>query len=247
MAPLSGKVALITGASKGIGKAVAQRLAADGASVVINYNSDSASADALVASIGADRALAVQADVSKVSEVTRLVDAAVEKFGKIDIVMPNAGLMKLKVLDDVNEEDFDAHFNINVRGPLFLVQKAVRHMPAGGRVIFVSTGVNSFSLVQPNYVLYAGTKGAIDQFTRLLSKDYAKKGITVNAIAPGPTSSELFLNGKTEQVLNFIKAQNPFGKIGEPADQANVVAFLASEQSSWMSGQIVRVNGGTMV
>jgi len=122
MAPLSGKVAIVTGASKGIGKAVVERLAADGASVVINYNSDAASANAVVKAIGADRALAVQADVSKVAEIQKLVDATVEKFGKIDILMPNAGLMKLKPLEAVTEADYDSHFNLNVKGPMFLVQ-----------------------------------------------------------------------------------------------------------------------------
>ncbi len=149
MASLTGKVAVITGASKGIGKAAAQRLAADGASIVINYNSDSKSADELVAAIGADRALAVQADVSKVAEAQKLVDAAVHKFGKIDIIMPNAGLMHIKPLDQLTETDFDDHFNLNVKGALFLVQKAVPHIPEGGRVIFVSTGVTSWTTITP--------------------------------------------------------------------------------------------------
>ena len=247
MARLSGKVAIITGSSKGIGKAVAERLAADGASVVINYNSDSKAADTMVAEIGADRALAVQADVSTIPGVEKLVNATVQKFGKIDVVMPNAGVMGMKALAQATEADFDSHFNLNVKGPMFLVQKAVPHMGPGGRVIFVSTGVNSSSGVSPPYLIYAATKGAVDQMTRVLSKDLAKKGITVNAVAPGPTATDLFFDGKSEELINFVSNQSPFGRLGKPEEQANVVAFLASEESSWVSGQIIRVNGANMV
>ncbi len=184
MSPLTGKVAVITGASKGIGRAVARRFAAEGASVVINYNSDSKAAEGLVSEIGADRALAVQADVSKVSEAEKLVDATIQKFGKIDIVMPNAGLMQQKPLEQMTEVDFDNHFNLNVKGAIFLVQKAVPHIPAGGRVIFVSTGVTTWTTITPGYLLYAATKSAIDQFTRVLSKDLAKRASTSTPSLP---------------------------------------------------------------
>ena len=247
MAVLSGKVAVITGASKGIGRAVAKRLAADGASVVINYNSDSKAADEVVAEIGSDRAIAVKANISKVAEAETLVNAAVQKFGKIDIIMPNAGLMGQAPLEQVTEEEYDRHFDLNVKGAIFLVQKAVPHIPEGGRVIFVSTGVTSWSSVTPGYLLYAATKGAIEQFTRVLSKDLAKKGINVNALAPGPTATDLFLAGKSEQLLTHMRSLSPFNRIGTPEEQAAVVSFLASPDASWVSGQILRVNGGTMV
>ncbi|AEO70636.1 b3284cac-e1f4-43de-a7de-22c70bf3d0b2 [Thermothielavioides terrestris] len=244
---LSGKVALITGGSKGIGRAVAQRLAADGASVVINFKSDSKAADELVAEIGADRALAVQADVSKLDDIEKLVNAAVARFGKIDIVMPNAGVMAMVPLANLTEAEFDRHFNLNVKGALFLVQKAVAHVPAGGRIIFVSTGLARQSAVAPGYLVYAATKGAIEQLVRVLSKDLGAKGITVNAVAPGPTGTELFYQGKSEQLLQTIRGWSPFNRIGEPAEIAGVVAFLAGEDSRWVSGQVIGANGAMMV
>lgn len=248
---LTGKVVLITGASKGIGRATALRVAADGASVVINYLSDRQAADELVAQIGPDRALAVQADVSKIPDIETLVAAAVEKFGKIDVVMPNAAILRMRTLPTTTESDFDTHFNLNVKGPLFLVQKAVPHMPAfgSGRIIFVSTGLNTATTLSPGYLLYVATKGAIDQLVRALSKDpeLAAKGITVNAVAPGPTGTELFYHGKSEELLEMLRRQSPFGRFGVPGEIASVVAFLAGEESKWVSGQVIRVNGANMV
>lgn len=262
---LTGKVALITGASNGIGKAVALRLAADGASIVINYLTDAASANALVSLIGADRALAVQADVSQFESITALVDAAVARFGKIDIIMPNgtpspsplphnlplnpppAGILLMRDLAASTPADFDRTFSLNVRGPLFLVQAAAPHMAAGSRVIFVTTGLNTATTITPGYLLYAASKGAVHQMTRALSKDLGRKGITVNAVAPGPTATELFMEGKTEAVLRGMEAQSPFGRVGTPEEVADVVAFLAGEGSRWVSGQVVRVNGAFMV
>lgn len=253
---LAGKVILITGASRGIGRATAERVAAEGASVVVNYNSDSKAADEVVSKIGADRALAVQADASKISDIEKLVDAAVARFGRIDVVIPNAGIMDMRTLAQATEADYDRHFNLNVKGALFLVQKAVPHMPSssssgggggGGRVIFMSTGVCTFSLVSPGYLLYAATKGAVDQMVRVLAKDLAPKGITVNAVAPGPTGTDMFLQGKSEQLLDTLRKQNPFGRFGEPEEIASVVAFVAGEESKWISGQTIRVNGGLMV
>ncbi|KAK3335880.1 hypothetical protein B0T19DRAFT_395690 [Cercophora scortea] len=244
---LAGKVFIITGASRGIGKAVAQRVAADGASVVINYFSGKASADAVVEEIGADRALAVQADASKIADIEKLVAATVEKFGKIDVVMPNAAIMAMRDLEHSTEADFDNHFNLNVKGALFLVQKSVPHMQPGGRVIFVSTGVNTWTNVMPTYLLYAATKAAVEQFTRILAKDLGKKGINVNCVAPGPTGTDLFFEGKSEQALNMISSQSPFQRIGTPEEIASVVAFLSGEDSKWVSGQTIRVNGANQV
>ncbi len=155
--------------------------------------------------------------------------------------------MGMKTLASTTEADFDQHFNLNVKGPLFLVQKAVPHMPAGGRVILVSTGLNTATGVTPGYFLYVATKGAVDQMVRALSKELAPKGITVNAVAPGPTGTDLFYHGKSEQVLDMLKRQSPFGRLGEPAEIASVVAFLAGEDSRWVSGQVLRVNGANMV
>ncbi|KAH6854033.1 hypothetical protein B0I37DRAFT_20874 [Chaetomium sp. MPI-CAGE-AT-0009] len=244
---LSGKVVLITGASKGIGRATAERVAAEGASVIINYNSDSKAADEVVSQIGADRALAVQADASKIADIEKLVAAAVDRFGKIDVVMPNAGLMRMHDLAHTTPTDFEQHFDLNVKGPLFLVQKAVPHIPSGGRVILVSTGLTSATGVQPGHLLYAATKGAVEQMVRTLSKELAPRGITVNAVAPGPTETELFYNGKTPQVVEALKKQSPFGRLGQPAEIAGVVAFLAGPNSAWVSGQTLRANGANMV
>ncbi|KAI3212501.1 hypothetical protein CBS147311_74 [Penicillium roqueforti] len=241
---LSGKVVLITGSSKGIGKATVLRLASEGASVIINYLSDEAAANNLVAQIGPDRALAVQADASNLSDLDRLVDSAVAKFGKIDILIPNAGILPMKDLENTTEADFDNAYNLMVKGPYFLAQKATKHMPSGGRVIFISTGITALSSVAPAYLLYASAKGAINQMARVMAKDLARKNIIVNAVAPGPTTTELFLKGKSEQVLNAVAGFSPFGRIGKPEEIANVIAFLCGVDSSWMSGQIVQVNGG---
>lgn len=143
--------------------------------------------------------------------------------------------------------DFDRTFSLNVRGPLFLVQAAVPHMSAGSRVIFVTTGLNTATTITPGYLLYVASKGAVHQMTRALSKDLGRKGITVNAVAPGPTATELFMEGKTEAVLRGMEAQSPFGRVGSPEEVADVVAFLAGEGSRWVSGQVVRVNGAYMV
>ncbi|KAL3431741.1 hypothetical protein BDV09DRAFT_175684 [Aspergillus tetrazonus] len=241
---LAGKVALVTGASKGIGKATAQRLASEGASLVINYNTDAASAQALVDEIGQDRALAVQADASKLADIDRLVDAAVAKFGKIDILIPNAGILPMRDLEHTTEEDFDFTYNLMVKGPYFLAQKAAKHIPAGGRIILVSTGVTVLSNIAPAYLLYASAKAAVEQMARVMAKDLARNGILVNCVAPGPTTTGLFLNGKSDQMLKMVAGFSPFNRIGEPEEIANAVYFLCSKDSSWVSGQTLRVNGG---
>ncbi|KAL4940290.1 hypothetical protein BDV06DRAFT_230431 [Aspergillus oleicola] len=240
---LSGKVVLITGATKGIGKATTLRVASEGASVVINYNSDSASADSLVKEIGEDRALAVQADVSRLPDLDRLVDAAVAKFGKIDVLIPNAGILPMRDLEHTSEADFDFTYNLMVKGPYFLVQKAAKHIPSGGRVILVSTGVTVLSNIAPAYLLYASAKAAVEQMARVMAKDLARSGILVNCIAPGPTTTGLFLEGKSDQMLKMVAGFSPFGRIGEPEEIANAVSFLCGKDSTWVSGQVLRVNG----
>lgn len=245
---LQDKVVLITGGSKGIGRAIVLRVASAGAKVVINYGRDSAAADALVSEVGGpDRALAVQADASSVADVARLVDAAVARFGRVDVLIPNAGIMPLQPLAATTEDLFDSAYALNVKGPFFLAQKAVPHMPAGGRIIFISTGVLRNSAIPPPYLLYASTKGAVEQITRVLSKELGAKGITVNAVAPGPTATELFMKGKPEAMVKGIASMSPFNRIGDPTDIANVVAFVAGPESSWVSGQILGANGASFV
>ncbi|KAJ3533938.1 hypothetical protein NM208_g7759 [Fusarium decemcellulare] len=245
---LTGKVVLVTGGSKGIGKAVVERVAAEGANVVINYASDSAAANEVVEKIGSDKALAVQADVSSVSEIEKLVKAAVDRFGRIDVLMPNAAAAPMNDLESTTEEMFDRSYNMNVKGPYFLVQKAVPHMPRDGRVILVSSGVLHQSQVAPRYLLYASTKGSIEQMTRILAKDLgANHGITVNAIAPGPTATELFFKGKTQELVDSIAAFSPLNRLGRPEEIASLAAFLAGPSSSWVSGQVIGANGASFV
>ncbi|KAL8987604.1 MAG: hypothetical protein Q9177_003201 [Variospora cf. flavescens] len=241
--PLAGKVALITGGSKGIGKATALRLAKDGASVVINYAADASSAEEVVKAIGSDRALAVQGNAGDVAEIEKMVKQTVDRFGKIDILIPNAAAATMRDLEHTSEEDFDATMALNVKGPYFLCQKAVPHMPPGSHIVLLSTSLCINTAVLPQYLLYNTTKGAIEQMNRVMSKDLARKGIAVNCIAPGPTGTELFYKGKSEELLKFIAAQSPFNRFAEPEELADAMAFFCGSDSRWVSGQIMRVNG----
>lgn len=241
---LAGKVALITGASKGIGRAAALRLARDGASVVVNYISDASGAREVVEEIGSDKALAIQADAGNVAAITDMVEQTVAKFGKIDILLACAGIATLSPLESTSEELFDKMFGLNVKGPYFLCQKAAAHMPSGSHIVLISTTLVASSMVMPAYLPYLATKGAIEQMTRVMSKDLGRKGICVNCVAPGPTSTKLFLNNQTEQTLKFLGGLNPNGRIGEPEEVADAIALLCGHDSRWIMGQTLRVNGG---
>lgn len=248
--PLSGKIALVTGSSQGIGACIAQKLASQGATVVVNYVHNKGKADDTVKAIeahGAGKAVAVQADVSSVAGAKGIVEETVKLAGKIDILVLNAGIMGNATLSSLSEEFYDSHFNTNVKGPLFLTQAAVPHMPAGSRIIFFSTALTIQSAITPNYLVYTATKGAIEQLSRILSKELGAKGITVNTIAPGPTSTELFLKDKPEQMIEGIKKAGPFGRLGEPAEIADAVAFLAGPGANWVSGSLLRVTGAMIV
>jgi len=248
MLRLSGKVALITGASSGIGRATALALAKEGASVVVNYSRSSAPADEVVQLIGSDRAIAIKADVSNMDDVKRLVAETVAKFQKIDILILNAAKLYLdKELATTEEADFDEAFGINVKGPYFLTKEAAQYIPDGGRVIFFSSSLTSNSNIMPPYLLYAATKGAIEQMTRVLAKDLGRRSITVNTISPGPTATDAFFHGKSEGFLKIIAGWHPAGRIGKPEEVADAVVSVASPESSWMNGQNFRVNGGSTV
>ncbi|EXJ57585.1 3-oxoacyl-[acyl-carrier protein] reductase [Cladophialophora yegresii CBS 114405] len=243
--PLSGKVAVITGGSKGIGAATATLLVSQGAKVVINYGRDTAAAENLISQLGADNAYAVQGDASTVSGVEKLVKASVDRFGKIDILIPNAGILPMKDIESTTEEDYDYTFNLNVKGPFFLVQKALPYMARGSSIVLISTTQCYASTVSSPYTLYCATKGAIEQLTRLLSKDLlAKKGIRVNAVAPGPTATDLFLEGKPQKVLDTIASFHPANRIAKPGEIAASISYLVGDGASWISGQTLRVNGG---
>ncbi|KAF2837550.1 putative short chain dehydrogenase/ reductase [Patellaria atrata CBS 101060] len=245
---LSGKVALVTGASKGIGRATALALAADGATVAVNYLSSASSASDVVSQIGTDRATAIRADVSTPEGQKSLVAETVQKYGKIDILVLNAGsLLQNGGIDDIDEETFDRLFAVNVRGPLFMAKAAIPYIPAGGRIMFFSTSLTKVSGITPNYLLYAATKGAVEQMASVLAKTLASKNVTVNTICPGPIGTDAFFVGKTEQMVKGVAGMNPFGRIGTPEEIAGVVKFVASEESSWMTGQCFRINGGMTV
>ncbi|KAL9062216.1 MAG: hypothetical protein Q9157_009118 [Trypethelium eluteriae] len=239
---LAGKTALITGGSKGIGKTTALKLAKEGANVVINYSSDAGPANEVVKVIGEDRALAIKADAGDVNDIEKMVQTTIERFQKIDILIPNAGVLYNKDLENTTERDFDVSMRLNVKGPYFLAQKAAPHMGENSHIIFISTSLCALSQVTPNYLIYLTTKGAIEQMVHVLNKDLGRKHIYVNAIAPGPTGTDLFYEGKSEQTLKAIAGYSPHNRIGTPEDIAENIAWLSG--SRWIAGQIVRVNGG---
>jgi len=247
--PLSGKTAIVTGGSKGIGKATVLQLAKLGANVVINYANDDAAAKELAAQINVSKltppqAITVKADVSKVADIEALVNTTVKTYGKIDIVAANAGTLPMVDLEHTSEEIFDTVFRMNVKHPFFLAQKAAPHMPEGSHIVLVSTSLCAASIVTPPYVSYVSSKGAIEQMVRVLSKDLARKGISVNAVAPGPTATELFLKGKSEQMINTLAGANPHNRLGTVEDVAEAFVWLSGEGSRWVTGQVLRANGG---
>lgn len=244
MNQLKDKVAIITGASRGIGRSLAEELAQSGAKVIINYANSAEKAREVVATIvqKGGEAVAVQADVSKIKEVERLFTESLHHFGKIDILVNNAGVMHTIPLRDVTEEEFDLHFSINVKGTYFACQQALKHMEPNGKIVNFSTSVAG--MMFPGYSLYAATKGAVEQITRQLSKEFGQKNITINTVSPGPTNTELFMNDKSPEQLENLKRLNAFGRFGETEDIAKVVAFLVSDDARWITGQTIRVNGG---
>jgi 3-oxoacyl-[acyl-carrier protein] reductase len=241
---LKGKVALVTGASRGIGRAIAERLARDGAAVVINYSSNAAEARKTVTAIesAGGRAFALQADVARVPEIVRLFDETIAHFGRVDILVNNAGIMFTKPVSATTETEFDRIFAINVKGTFFACQQAATRLADGGRIINLSSSTTA--RLMPTYGAYVATKGAVEQLTRSLAKELGPRGITINAISPGPTATELFLDGKTPEQIQQFGQMSAFGRPGKPAEIAEVVAFLASAASSWISGQNIRINGG---
>lgn len=240
----SPRVAIVTGSSKGIGAAVAERLAADGLAVVVNYASGAAPAEALVAKIAATggQAVAVQADIGKLDEVRSLFDVAEKAFGGVDVLVNNAGIMKLAPLADTSDELWNQTIAINLNGVFYALREAANRLREGGRIVNFSSSV--VGLYQPSYAAYAATKGAIEAMTHILAKELGPRRITVNAIAPGPVETELFTKGKSEELIANIARMNPFGRLGQPGDIANAIAFLVGPDGGWINGQILRANGG---
>jgi 3-oxoacyl-[acyl-carrier protein] reductase len=243
---LDGKVALVTGASRGIGRAIAVRLGQDGAAVIVNYSGNHEAARETVSAVEAasGRALAVQGDVGKVGDIQRLFDAAIQHFGKLDILVNNAGIMFNKPMVDVTEDEYDRIFAVNVKGTFFACQQAAKRMADGGRIINFSSSTTAMML--PTYGTYVATKGAVEQLTHILAKELGSRGITVNVISPGPTDTELFKQGKTEQDIQRFAQLAALGRLGQPEDIADVVALLVSDDANWITGQNIRANGGTI-
>jgi 3-oxoacyl-[acyl-carrier protein] reductase len=241
---LNGKVAIVTGASRGIGQAVAETLANSGASVAVNYVQNRQFAEEIVQRIqdNGGHALAVQADVSKIADLETLFQATIEHFGQVDILVNNAGIMITGPVEQMTEEDFDRLFAVNVKGTYFACQLGARYIQEGGRIINFSTSV--LGQMFPGYTLYAASKGAVEQLTRHLAKELGAKKIAVNAIAPGPVNTELFTADKSPAQIEAITRMIAFGRLGEPSDIARTVLFLASDEASWINGQTLRANGG---
>jgi 3-oxoacyl-[acyl-carrier protein] reductase len=243
---LLGKVAIVTGASRGIGRAIALRLGQDGATVVVNYAGNAEKAEEVVTTIeqAGSRALRVQADVSKVADVRRLFDTTIDQFQRLDILVNNAGVILYKPMVDIQEEEFDRIMAINVKGTFFACQQAAKRMSNGGRIINFSSSTTAMML--PTYTAYVATKGAVEQLTHVLAKELGPRKITVNAISPGPTDTELFSEGKTEQEKQRLGQLSAFGRLGQPEDIASVVSLLVSDDAQWITGQNIRANGGTI-
>jgi 3-oxoacyl-[acyl-carrier protein] reductase len=244
---LAGKVAVVTGASKGIGAGIARGLAQAGASVVVNYASDKSGADRVVAEITnqGGKAVAVQGDVSQAADVTRLFAEAVRAFGRLDVLVNNAGVYRIGPFESTTEEEFHRHYNTNVLGPILAVQEALKHFGTeGGNVINISSIVGAAPW--PRGALYSSTKAAVDNLTRALALELAPRKVRVNAVAPGTTESEgtsdlhLFEGDEGQKVI----ASTPLGRLGTPADIARVVVFLASDDSAWVTGEVIRASGG---
>jgi 3-oxoacyl-[acyl-carrier protein] reductase len=239
-----GRVAIVTGGSKGIGRAVTAALSGGGLSVVAGYSGDDAGAAQAVAAItkAGGRAIAVQADVADERAVSRLFDAAQDSFGGVDVVVNSAGQLRLATVAELDLGDLDALHRTNIRGTFVVAQQAARRVRPGGAIITLSSSV--VGLQFPGYAAYAASKGAVEAMTLILARELRGRDITVNAVAPGPTATDLFLHGKDQSAVDQLARQPPLERLGQPADIAGVVAFLASPAGHWVNGQVLRANGG---
>lgn len=244
MTDLKNKTAIITGSSRGLGRKTAIQLAAKGANVVINYNSNQVEADLVVNEIVANggNAIAIKADVSNNKEVEMLFEKAIMHFGKVDIVVNNAGIMLNKLLKDFTDEDFDKQFSINVKSVFLMMKIAAEKLEHNGRIINISSSTSR--LMMPTYSLYSATKAAVEQMSRVFAKEIGNRGITVNSVQPGPMNTELFLQGKSEELITRIASLSAFNRIGEVEDIIPIILFLSSDASQWITGQNIGVNGG---
>ena len=238
------RTAIVTGASRGIGAAVAERLAHDGLAVAINYAAGAEAAEALVRKIekAGGRGLAVRADVSDAVAVRAMFDQVEKVFGGVDVLVNNAGVMPLATIAETDDATFDRLIAINLRGTFNTLREAARRVRPGGRIINFSSSQSV--LLMPTYGVYAATKAAVEALTHVLSRELRGRNVTVNAVSPGPTATQLFLDGKTPEVIDRLAKLSPLERLGQPEDTAGVVAFLAGPDGAWVNGQILRVNGG---
>lgn len=242
---LEGKAAAVTGGARGIGAAIAERLAADGAAVAISYSRSAKEADALVARIreAGGTASAHKADASDPAQAKAFIEAAFLAHGRLDVLVNNAGWAEFSPLEGVGEKHLRAQFDLNVNGPIFTTQAAISRFPAGsGRVINVSSVVSTASM--PGTTVYAATKAALDSLTRVWAAELGPRGITVNGVAPGPVATDLMTSGTTPEFRAELAARTPLGRIGDTSDVADAVAFLASDDARWVSGETIRTAGG---
>ncbi|WP_082928596.1 SDR family oxidoreductase [Cupriavidus gilardii] len=240
------QVAIVTGASRGIGAAIARRLARDGFTVVINYAGSARDAEALAGQIeqAGGRAITAQANVSDGAAVRRMFDAAETAFGGVDVLVNNAGIMRLATLADSDDALFDSQVAINLKGTFNTLREASRRLRGGGRIINLSSSMVGLS--QPTYGVYAATKAGVEAMTRVLTRELRGRNITINTVAPGPTATALFLDGKPDEVVERLAKLAPLERLGQPEDIANVVSFLAGPDGAWVNGQTLRANGGVI-
>jgi 3-oxoacyl-[acyl-carrier protein] reductase len=243
---LAGRTALITGAATGIGKVIAASMAEAGARVAINHPHQPDLAQAVVDGIRAagGTAMEIAADISKRAEYEAMVQRLLSEYGRWDILVNNAAVAVTKPFAQVTEDEFDLSFAVNVKGVFHGMQLAWEHLSDGGRIISISSSTSALML--PGYAIYDGTKGAVEQFTHILSKEFGHRNITVNAVSPGATETETYRTGKSEAFLASVEAMSAFGRLGQPSEIAAVVTFLASDAAGWVTAQNIRVNGGTV-
>jgi 3-oxoacyl-[acyl-carrier protein] reductase len=244
MNKLKGKVIIITGSSRGIGMTIAKTLAINGAKVVVNFSGSEKTAKSVVNEIlqSGGQAISIKADVSKSEDVKRLFQKTIENFEKIDVLINNAGIAIYKLIKDTRDEDFDRIFDINVKGVFNTMREASTLLADNGRIINFSSSVTRLML--PTYGTYSATKAAVEQLTRVFAKEVGTRGITVNSISPGPVNTELFKQGKNEEVIKRLALMSAFNRIGEPEDIAKIILFLVDDASKWITGQNIGANGG---
>ncbi|CAB3706806.1 SDR family oxidoreductase [Achromobacter sp. K91] len=238
------RIALVTGGSRGIGAAIVRRLARDGHAVAINYASSAAEAEALADEIRAagGRALAVRADVSRADQVRAMFDQVEAGLGRIDVLVNSAGILKMVPLAETSDELYEQTFGINTRGTFNTLREAATRLADGGSIVNVSSTTIALNL--PNYSVYIASKAAVESLTQVFAKELRGRRITVNAVAPGPVATDLFLNGKSPELIEHYAKMPPLERLGQPDDIANVVSFLAGPEAGWVNGQILRANGG---